>query len=140
MSETVTANKALEREIEMSEDKKTILIIDDDPSIRRVFTRVFEKKGFCVVAVETGAKALDQIRCSRFDAALIDVRLPDMDGTDLLPEFHATSPKTVKIVFTGSLDVEISAEDVGKNMDAFLIKPVKPEVLLGILEEKLKAK
>ena len=124
----------------MPEDKKTILIIDDDQSIRRVFTRVFEKKGYSVVAVDTGKKALDQIRRNRFDAALIDVRLPDMDGRDLLPEIQATSPKTVKIVFTGSPDVEFSSGGAAENMDAFLIKPVKPEVLLSILEEKLKAK
>jgi DNA-binding NtrC family response regulator len=69
---------------------------------------------------------------------LIDVRLPDMEGTDLLPRIQAMSPETVKIVFTGSPTVEASTEAAKRNMDAFLLKPVKPEVLLGILDEKLK--
>lgn len=140
MSETATVISPLELEIDMPEAKRTILIIDDDQSILRVFTRVFERKGYSVVAVDTGKKALDQIRRSRFDAALIDVRLPDMDGTELLPEIQATSPKTVKIVFTGSATVEFGSAEAEKSMDAFLLKPVKPEVLLNILEEKLKTK
>jgi DNA-binding NtrC family response regulator len=139
MSETVTVDSALERDFNMPGAKRTILIIDDDRSILRVFTRVFEKKGYSVVAVETGKKAKDQIRHHRFDAALIDVRLPDMNGTDLLSEIQARSPKTVKIVFTGSPTVEFSSPEAEKNMDAFFIKPVKPEVLLSILDEKLKS-
>jgi DNA-binding NtrC family response regulator len=140
MSKTVVVSSTVEREFNMSEAKKTILIIDDDKSILRVFARVFEKKGYAVVAVDTGKKALEQIRRNRFDAALIDVRLPDMDGTDLLPEIEASSPKTVKLVFTGSPDVESCLAEARKSIDAFFMKPVKPEVLLSILEEKLRAK
>jgi DNA-binding NtrC family response regulator len=120
--------------------KRTILIVDDDKSILRVFTRVLEKKGYAVTATETGAEALSQIAQYRFDAALIDVRLPDMDGTSILPKIQETAPKTVKVVFTGCPDLECVNKGERKLMDAFLIKPVKPEVLLAILDEKLKAR
>lgn len=122
----------------MSKTKKTMLIVDDDRSILRVFTRVLERKGYTVTAVENGKDALRQIEKNHFSAALIDVRLPDMEGTELLPKIQETSPGTVKIVFTGSPTVEASTEAAKKSMDAFLLKPVKPEVLLRILEEKLK--
>ncbi len=115
-----------------------MLIVDDDRSILRVFTRVLERKGYTVTAVENGKDALRQIEKNHFSAALIDVRLPDMEGTELLPKIQETSPGTVKIVFTGSPTVEASTEAAKKSMDAFLLKPVKPEVLLRILEEKLK--
>ncbi len=115
----------------MAKTKRTMLIVDDDRSILRVFTRILEKKGYA-------KDALSQIERNRFSAALIDVRLPDMEGTDLLPRIQETSPETVKIVFTGSPGVEASTEAAKKNMDAFLIKPVSPDVLLSILEEKLK--
>ena len=124
----------------MPETKKTIIIVDDDRSILRVFTRVLEKKGFTVTAVENGKDALSQIEHNHFDAALIDVRLPDMDGTELLPKIQETSARTLKIVFTGSPDLGCLGNDGKENMDAFLIKPIKPEVLLGILDEKLKTK
>jgi len=124
----------------MSETKKTILIVDDDRSILRVFTRVLERKGYAVTAVETGADAMNQIRQHCFDAALIDVRLPDICGTDLLPEIQEASSQTVKIVFTGSPDMQCLGNAGSKNMDAFLVKPVKPETLLGILDQKIKVK
>jgi DNA-binding NtrC family response regulator len=124
----------------MPETKRTIIIVDDDRSILRVFTRVLEKKGYTVTTAENGKDALNQIEHSRFDAALIDVRLPDMAGTAILPRIQETSPKTVKIVFTGSPDLEVLGNGANKNMDAFLVKPVKPEVLLGILDEKIKAR
>jgi DNA-binding NtrC family response regulator len=124
----------------MLEGKRTIIIVDDDRSILRVFTRVLEKKGYTVTTAENGKAALNQIECNRFDAALIDVRLPDMEGTAILPRIQETSPKTVKIIFTGSPDLEVLGNGANKNMDAFLLKPVKPEVLLGILDEKIKAR
>lgn len=115
------------------------MIVDDDQSILRVFTRVLERKGYEVTAVATGKDAVKQIDHYCFDVALIDVRLPDMEGTSLLPRVDARSPKTVKIVFTGSPDLECLCSEK-ENMDAFLIKPVKPEVLLEILDHKLEMK
>lgn len=124
----------------ISEPKKTILIVDDDSSILRVFTRVLERKGYAVASAATGKDGLNLVRICRFDAALIDVRLPDFDGTELLPIIQETSPETLKIVFTGYPDIE-SLNDGGKKyIDAFLIKPVSPEVILNILDEKLKPK
>jgi DNA-binding NtrC family response regulator len=96
----------------------------------------WKKKGYAVAAAETGRDALCRFGQQKFDAALIDVRLPDVNGTDLLPEIKKLSPKTVRIVFTGSPDSE-GLVNGNKNMDAFLIKPVKPELLLSLLEEKL---
>jgi DNA-binding NtrC family response regulator len=120
-------------------EKKSIIIVDDDKSILRVFTRVLERKGYAVTTAETGKDALKQFKQHNFDAALIDVRLPDVNGTDLLPEIKSLSPKTVKIVFTGSPDFDGLVSNGNKNMDAFLIKPVNPELLLSILDQKLEA-
>jgi DNA-binding NtrC family response regulator len=122
----------------LSEKKKTMLVIEDDRSILRVFARVLEKKGYAVVGVENGKDAMEQIKNRCFDAALIDLNLPDMQGTELLTEIQEKSPKTVKIIFTGSPTGEFSENRENENMDAFLVKPVKPEVLLSILDEKLK--
>lgn len=126
------------RGFKLSEEKQTILVVDDDKSILRVFTRVLEKKGYAVTVAENGEEAIDKINCAHFDAALIDVRLPDMRGTDILPILQKNAPLTVKIMFTGSPDM--ARYDKGHLMDAFLTKPVKPETLLNILQEKLTAK
>ncbi len=63
-----------------------------------------------------------------------------MEGIDLLPRMQETAPNMVKIVFTGLSSYEKSAETARKSADAFLVKPVSPETLLNILEEKLKSK
>ncbi|MCW4009617.1 MAG: response regulator [Candidatus Bathyarchaeota archaeon] len=124
----------------MTEEKRTVLIVDDDQSILRVFTRVLEKKGYAVTTVENGKSSLKQIERRRFDAALIDMRLPDIEGTELLPVLQQKSPGTIRIVFTGSPNMQSLANGKRNDMDAFLIKPVNPEVLLRILNEKLKKK
>lgn len=121
----------------MTETKRTILIIDDDKAILRVFTRLFEKKGYGVVAAETGREAIEKLEANSYDAALIDIRLPDMEGTDLLPIIQHRTPKTVKIVVTGSPTHENCARATEEGADAFVGKPVNPDVLLNILEEKL---
>lgn len=64
--------------------KEAVLVVDDDKSILRVFSRILQKAGYVVDAVETGREALARLQASFFAAALIDMRLPDMDGTDLL--------------------------------------------------------
>ena len=121
--------------------QKTIIVVDDDRSILRVFTRVLEKKGYAVTAVETGGEAIKQLEKNSFDAALIDVRLPDINGLELLPKIQKTSPRTVRIVFTGSMDsTSLSCCNGDSLIDAFLIKPIKPEILLNLLDEKIKSR
>jgi len=61
-----------------------ILIVDDDSYILRAFSSVLTKKGFEVETSETGKQALEKLKQDSFDLALIDVCLPDMDGTELL--------------------------------------------------------
>jgi two-component system, NtrC family, response regulator PilR len=119
--------------------KRTILVVDDDPSILRVFRRVLERAGYTVNVAGTVTDAQKLVDECCFDAALIDVRLPDMLGIDLLPKIDHTRP-TVKIVFTGSPEPEYRLEAERNGADAFLTKPVNPATILGILEEKFRQK
>lgn len=123
-----------------AETKGAVLIIDDDVSILRTFTRVLERKGFSVATARTGREAWEKLKSKSYDAALIDVRLPDMEGTDLLRRMSALVPRMAKIVFTGSPLMEREFETAKTGADAFLLKPVNPELLLTILEEKLTVK
>ena len=119
---------------------RKILIIDDDRAILRVFTRVLNRKGYFVATAETGEEAWEKLTMNRYDAALIDVKLPDMEGTDLLPLMLEIAPKMLKIVYTGFAVLGNSNEFTKKGVDAFLVKPVNPETLLNILQEKLTGK
>ncbi|HLC01249.1 MAG TPA: response regulator [Candidatus Bathyarchaeia archaeon] len=122
----------------MEKSKKSILVIDDDKSILRTFTRILQKAGYNVDVAETGKEAIEKAEKTKYDLSLVDVRLPDMDGTDLLIKLKESMRGTVKIVITGfpSLEVGVKALDAGA--DAYLVKPVKPEELLMLIDEKLK--
>jgi DNA-binding response OmpR family regulator len=118
--------------------KKTILVVDDDKSILRTFTRILQKSGYEIDVAETGKEAMEKAENHHFDLALVDIRLPDMDGTDLIAKLKKPLQHTVKIMITGFPSLETGVKALDEGADAYLVKPVKPEELLMLLEEKLK--
>ena len=122
----------------MFEAEKSILVVDDDEGILRVLRRIFIRRGYTVDTAETGEKAKIKIKSKHYDVALIDLRLSDMDGTDLLQPIYESAPRTLKIILTGLADVTNTFEPQEGGADVFLQKPVDPILLIGIIEEKLK--
>jgi two-component system response regulator ResD len=119
---------------------KTILVVDDDKSILRTFTHILQKNGYEIDAVETGKEAIKKADTRHYDLALVDIMLPDMDGTDLLAKMKKSLQNTIKIMVTGFPSVESGVKALDEGADAYLVKPVKPEELLMLIEEKLKSK
>jgi DNA-binding response OmpR family regulator len=119
---------------------KTILVVDDDKSILRTFSRILQKNGYEIDAVETAKEAIEKGDTHHYDLALVDIRLPDMDGTDLLAKMKKPLQSTIKIMITGFPSIESGVKALDEGADAYLVKPVKPEELLLLIEEKLKNK
>jgi len=119
---------------------KTILVVDDDKSILRTFTRILQKNGYEIDAAETGKEAMEKADTRHYDLALLDIRLPDMDGTDLLAQMKKQLQDTIKIMITGFPSIETGVKALDEGADVYLVKPVKPEELLMLIEEKLKDK
>jgi DNA-binding NtrC family response regulator len=124
----------------MAVNKRSILIIDDNPSILRTFTRVLSKAGYDLSTAQSGEEASEILLTRKFDAALIDVGLGKTSGTDLLPLMSKVAPCMLKIIFTGTPMSETQLNETKRGADLFLLKPVKPEILIGILKEKLDRK
>lgn len=122
----------------MVNEKKRILLIDDDKSILRILSRTLTKHGYDTDTAETGKEAEEKTTLNSYDLALIDVKLPDVDGLDLLKKIHECRPEMMKIILTGFASMENGAKALERGADAYLVKPVKPEDLLRILEEKFK--
>ena len=121
----------------MEAPKKTILVVDDDKSILRTFTRILQKSGYEIDVAETGKEAMEKAENRHYDLALVDIRLPDMDGTDLLAKLKNQLEYTVKIMITGFPSLETGVKALDEGADAYLVKPVRPEDLLMLIEEKL---
>jgi DNA-binding NtrC family response regulator len=85
---------------------------------------------------EKGKEAIEKISCNHYDVALIDFRLPDMEGSELFPVIQDVSPQTLKIMLTGKNLLKDSIQGA----DALLRKPIAPDKLLSIIESKLKNK
>lgn len=128
----------LMKEDYLKESAKTVLLVDDDRSILRTFTRILQKAGYETEMAESGKDALEKIQARNYDVALVDIVLGDSSGMDLLSKIKDKSPKTVKIAITGDDSRQARDEAFVNGADAFLIKPVNPVVLLDIFEEKLK--
>jgi CheY-like chemotaxis protein len=120
----------------MNEEKKRILVVDDDVNILRVFKSILEKEGYLVETAETGKDALEKIKEQKFNVCLIDVMLPDMDGTELLRKVSSDSG-TIKIVITGFSSDEVGKKAADYGADDFLVKPVKAEELIATVRDRL---
>ena len=120
----------------MNEEKKRILVVDDDVGILRVFKNILEKEGYVVETAETGKDALEKIKNEKFSVCLVDVRLPDMDGTDLLLKMP-NDPETIKIIVTGFSSEEVGKKAADYGADDFLVKPVRAEELIATVRDRL---
>jgi DNA-binding NtrC family response regulator len=118
--------------------EKSILLVDDDKAILRTFSRILQRAGFSTETAETGKEALEKIHAKNYDITLIDVILGDSNGLDLLPHIRDISPKTVKIIMTGADSLQRKTEACKNGADVYLTKPVSPETLLNIFQQKLK--
>jgi DNA-binding response OmpR family regulator len=115
-----------------------ILIVDDDETIRKSITTVLEEKGYLVDTAENGRAAIRKSEKEVYNLALIDIRLPDMDGVQLLTALKETAPKMVKIIITGYPSLQNAVEAVNKGADGYIVKPIKMGELLAMIKEHLK--
>lgn len=118
--------------------KKSILVVDDDKAILKSFKTILQSEGYDVDTAETGEEALEKTDAQFYNLALLDIKLPDIEGTALLAEIHEYRPKTMKIMVTGHATLQNAVESLNLGADAYVMKPVKPEELLRVVGEKLK--
>jgi len=120
------------------ESKARILVIDDDETITAVFRAGLRQEGYNVDVASTGKEAIEKSKNQLYNLALIDIRLPDMEGTKLLTEMQETTPKMRKIIVTGYPDLQNAIASVQKGADFYITKPTKLDELTKVVEEQLK--
>jgi DNA-binding NtrC family response regulator len=115
-----------------------ILIIDDDENIRKVLETILADEGYIVDSAETAKKGIEKSDKAFYNLALIDVRLPDMEGIELLSKLRNTKPKMRKIIVTGYPTLQNAMAAVNKGADAYVMKPFDVERILQTIKEQLK--
>jgi len=116
---------------------QSILIVDDDRSIANAIRTTLETEGYTVDIAETGREAIEKSATKIYDLALLDIRLPDMDGCEVLRIMRARTPRTAVIILTGYLEPRQPAGSSTLGADGYLVKPVDVEELLEIINQKL---
>lgn len=114
-----------------------ILIVDDDENIRKVLTTILYDEGYAVDSVGTAKKAIAKTEKIFYNLALIDIRLPDMEGISLLTKMKDTTPKMRKIIITGYPTLQNAVEAVNRGADAYIIKPFDIKKVLNTIKEEL---
>jgi DNA-binding NtrC family response regulator len=115
-----------------------ILIVDDDVAIRTTMKAILEEEGYKVDLAGSGKEGIQKTNEQAYNVALLDIRLPDMEGVQLLKLMKDTMPRTRKIMVTGYPSTQNAIEALNKNADAYLIKPVDIEKLLSTIKEQLR--
>jgi DNA-binding response OmpR family regulator len=110
-----------------------ILVVDDDKSILRSLRRVLERNGYAIDTAETAKEAINKLKSSRYDLAIIDIILPDMKGTDLLAKAKIELQQTIKFIITGYPSAEAGAKAREEGADAFMLKPINMSDLLSVI-------
>lgn len=119
-------------------EQAKILIIDDEESIRKSLAAVLEEKGYLVDMAENGQVAIEKSKTKAYNLALIDIRLPDMEETDLLTAIKENTPDMVGIIVTGYPSLQNAIEAVNKGADGYIVKPFAIDVLLDMVKKHLK--
>jgi DNA-binding NtrC family response regulator len=114
-----------------------ILVIDDDESIRKILSLILRQSGYLVDAAATGEEAIAKSDANFYNLALIDIRLPDIEGTKLLSLLKDTTPRMMKVILTGYPLLENALQAINRGVDGYLPKPVNTEQLLKIVSQLL---
>jgi DNA-binding NtrC family response regulator len=123
----------------MSESKKgSILVIDDDEGVRKVVAEALKSEGYFVDTASNGKEAIEKSHTNFYNLALVDLRLPDMEGTKLLTSMKETTPEMIKIILTGYPALQNAIDAVNEGAQGYLVKPINMDELLRTVEKHLK--
>ena len=117
------------------DEKMSIMVVDDEKIVRESLFFWFEKAGYTVDTASSGFEALEKLETYPFDIMFVDIKMPGMDGIQLLEKIKTDYPDTDVIIITayGSIESAIKAMKTGAS--DYLLKPFKPNYLSLVMEK-----
>lgn len=111
-----------------------VLVIDDEPDVRKVVRLTLEKAGYYVVEAEDGGQAIQVLNEGEhpmvLDVIMSDIRMPRINGLEAMTYFQREYPSIPLIVLTGFPDLEMAMQLMKRGVTDYLVKPVEPEKLI----------
>ena len=115
-----------------------VMVVDDEFHVRNTIVLLLEKHGYCAVSFENGVDALAAFQEGGVDLVLSDVKMPGMDGVELLGRIHALDQDIPVILMTAFADLNMVVNAVKMGVYDFIIKPFDPECLMVAVDKGLK--
>jgi two-component system response regulator PilR (NtrC family) len=119
---------------------ESILVVDDDAGVREMLSSILSDEGYMVETAENGKQAVKFVEKMSFDLALVDIKLPDMKGTELLQMLKQRRPKMVKIIITGYPSLENAIGAVNEGAEGYVLKPFNVPKLLETIKRHMDEK
>jgi prepilin-type processing-associated H-X9-DG protein len=116
---------------------KRILLVDDEPNVVKSCARMLELEGFAVEGITSGAQAVDRYREQSFDLVLTDLKMPDVDGLDVLTAIREINPGAAVVIFTAYGTKESVVEALRLGAREFLEKPLDTKSLIATVRNIL---
>jgi len=104
-----------------------IMVVDDEEIVRDSLTGWLEEDGYVVEAVESGKKALERLAAKSWNLMLVDLKMPGMDGIQLMDEVHKTNPEMLVIIMTAYATVDTAVKAMKKGAYDYFVKPFNPD-------------
>ena len=114
---------------------RSILIVEDDPLVRKTLASQLAKKGFDIAVAETGEDGVRAFGESSPDLVLLDVRLPDIDGLEVLRRIKERSRRAVILVMTAFDDMKTTVDAIKLGAFEYLVKPLNATELELAIEK-----
>lgn len=122
--------------------KGRILVVDDDPDVRKAIKLTLKKAGYDVVEAEDGEKGIEAIKRGNnplsLDTIISDIQMPKINGMEAVAYFRSQFPSVPVVVITGHPNLEGAGTLYKQGITDYLVKPVEPEKLLKIVEKTVK--
>jgi len=116
---------------------KSVLVVEDDEMCYLYLRQVFNLTGCRLLRAETGSEALDLFRENRFDVILMDIRLPDIDGTQVTREIRRSNPDVPVIAQTAGNTMDEVERAMESGCTEVLVKPFSMETLFSAISRHL---
>jgi len=117
--------------------KKTVLVVDDDEGLLKVYRELLESEGYKVVTASTSREALSRVEKTRFNLAILDIVLPDIQGDDLARELKKQDGNIEIIFITGYPEFQSCIDSLAIGVADILLKPLTREEILRATENAL---